>query len=411
MLRPVTKKFRRRQIGITVILLACLGYTAAALQIRDSLSPRSSQRPLRRRTYYIILHTTEGPSKGSLNKLKARGETHYFVDTDGVVHRVVDKRRIALHCGRSMWDRLKNLDQYTVGVEVVGYHNKDITPAQYRALKELVLQLQRIYRIPDQRVLTHSMVAYGAPNRWHRRSHRGRKRCGMLFALDSVRKKIGLSKRATYDPDVKAGRLSVADPYLAKVLYGSRKQQESAVTRYCGTGANVISASRSAWDIARDKYNSADTVYVLPGGKKVRGNQVKNWKKMPAGTKILLGKSQRDNPSETFKEIGKDGNTATEIAGDEFNKATTIYFMPGKKAKMGDQLKETEFKRLPKGTKMLVGYTAGGYITAKRSAFDICGKRWNFPSTYYLFPNGKLKSGSQVDENSIPKDSLIFFRN
>ncbi len=37
---------------------------------------------------------------------------------------------------------------------------------EYAALKELIGELQRIYHIPDERVLTHSMVAYGKPNRW-----------------------------------------------------------------------------------------------------------------------------------------------------------------------------------------------------------------------------------------------------
>ncbi len=310
-----------------------------------------------------------------------------------------------------MWDRKYNIDNYAIGIEVVGYHNKDITSAQYKAVKELLSQLQAIYKIPDEKVLTHSMVAYGAPNRWHKKSHRGRKRCGMLFAKRSVRLRLGLDKQPLYDPDVKAGRLVVADPYLAKVLYGSAREQEQAAQLFAGAGANVISKSRSAWDIARDKYKSADTVYEFPDGKRLAGNQVRDWKKIPAGTKVLLSANQSDNEDESVKQIGVDGNTAQEVAGDEYNNKNTIYFLSGGKVKHGHEMKDADFKSLSKGTKVLVGYIDGGYITANRSAFDVCGKKWNFPSTFYRFPDGSIVPGNKINENAIPKNALVFYQN
>ena len=51
---------------------------------------------------------------------------------------------------------------------------------------------------------------------------------------------------------MKAKRLVNADPYLAKVLYGSAKEQLRAATHFQGDAALVISPTRSAWDIARD---------------------------------------------------------------------------------------------------------------------------------------------------------------
>gem|GEM_PF-6808048 len=133
------------------------------------------------------------------------------------------------------------------------------------------------------------MVAYGAPNRWHKRSHRGRKRCGMQFARWSVRVKLGQTKQTKYDPDVWAKRLVNADPYLAKVPYGTASAQEKALQRYASSAADVISATRSAWDIARDRYRSAGITYVSPmAGRQARGNEIRDWKAMPAGTKLIL---------------------------------------------------------------------------------------------------------------------------
>ena len=284
----------RIAVSCWLVLFALSGGRAAALDITSAFSPRNRARPARKSTQYIILHTTEGPTAPSLRKVRANGETHYLVDTRGKVYRVIHKKRVAMHAGRSMWRGQTNLDNHAIGIEVVGYHNKDITSAQYRALKNLVAELQSIYRVPDDHVLTHSMVAYGAPNRWHKKSHSGRKRCGMLFAKKSVRRKLGLDGEPTFDPDVTAGRLTVGDPYLAKVLYGSAREQESAVTRFSGSDACVISKGRSAWDIARDKYKSAETTYVFPDGTEKRGNKVRNWKKIPVGTKVPVGYLDRD---------------------------------------------------------------------------------------------------------------------
>lgn len=398
-----------RKILVIVLVLFVSG-VASGLNISSYYSPRNRERPRRHRTDYIILHTTEAPAKGSLNKVRANGEAHYFVDTNGKVYRVIEKHRVAFHAGRSMWDGKTNLDNYSIGIEVVGYHNKDITSAQYRAVKELVAELQRIYRLPDERVLTHSMIAYGAPNRWHKRSHRGRKRCGMLFARRSVRQKLGLTRQPLYDPDVRAGRLVDADPYLAKVLYGSAREQESAAGRFADRGSNIISGGRSAWDIARDQYNSPETVYIFPDGKRCHANEIRDWRRVPAGTKVLMPESRCDNVTEGIKVLGADGDCAQDIAGDEYNKSSTIYILPGGRIRGGDEMDGSDWKKLQSGTKILVGYVRGGQIAVQKTAFDICSKRWNFPSTYYMFPDGSFKAGDTINEGGMPVGTYVFYR-
>jgi N-acetylmuramoyl-L-alanine amidase len=399
-----------------LFFLAASASRAAAFDIRDALSPRNAERPLRRYTRYIVLHTTEAPDKSSLNKVRERGEAHYVVSTAGVVYRVVDRKRVAYHAGRSMWDGKTDLDRYSIGIEVVGYHDRDLAPAQYRALHELLRQLRRLYRIPDQRVLTHSMVAYGAPNRWHRRPHRGRKRCGMQFATDSVRHKLGLRRKPAYDPDVRAGRLVEADPYLARVLYG--REAESSAPRKStrddpAADPRVIVAGRSAWDIARERYNRADTVYVFPDGQRRRGDQIGDWRAVPSGTRVLTGAGEA--PAATAEEgrlpvLGRDGATASEIAGEAYNRSTTFYRLPDGRVLSGARMTAAEFKKMPAGTLALIGYAAAGVVAEKRTAFDLCGPRWNHPSTYYRFPDGTLRRGREIREGAIPPGTLVFLR-
>ncbi len=395
--------------GLVSIVL--WGPTVWAISLSNAYkSPKNRARPTRKATHYIILHTTEGRVKGALEKLRRNGEAHYVIDTKGKGYRIVDRQRVAYHCGRSMWQGRTHLDTKAIGIEMVGYHNKPITATQYKALKELLTDLQRIYRIPDERVLTHSMVAYGAPNRWHKRSHRGRKRCGMQFAKWDVRKRLGLLNQPKFDPDVKAGRLVQADPYLAKVLYGTASEQDKAVKHYVASDSNVISARRSAWDIARDRYSREDTVYVFPDGKRRKGSDITNWKAIPAGTRVVLGAQQSDNEDEGVRTVGVHGPSAGEIAGDETLKATTIYLLKDGRYVTGTSVNSNDVAKLPDGTHMLVGYQAGGPVTAKRRAFEICGVRWDAGDTYYLYPDGALTPGDKVNENRIPQNTMIFYK-
>ena len=195
---------------------------AAPLVLKDDFrSPRNKDRPFRKSTRLIVLHTTEAHAKSSLNKLCERGEAHYCVTEKGEAYRIVDRDREAFHAGRSMWNGKEDCDEFSVGIEVVGYHNQAMPLKQIDALKELVDRLKKIYNIKDAQVVCHSHVAYGPPNVWHKQKHRGRKRCGMLFAMPSVRARLGLAARPAYDPDTRAGRLIQADPELENVLYGN----------------------------------------------------------------------------------------------------------------------------------------------------------------------------------------------
>jgi len=406
---PAARPSRRRWLPLALLLPAL--EAAGAIAVHDTYySPRNRERPLRKETRYIVIHTTEGPSRGSGNKLAQRGEAHYMIDEVGRIYRIVDQRRVAYHCGRCMWNGRTALDNCSVGIEMAGYHNRDISAAQYASLRDLLAELQRVYRIPDARVLTHSMVAYGTPNQWQRRSHRGRKRCAMRFAMTSVRARLGLTDKPARDPDVAAGRLVVADPYLHRVLYGgSSSEQARAAAQFAERESNVIGRGRSAWDVARDAYNSADTVYVLPDGSRKNGREIVNWRAIPSGTRVLLAGGDA-NPPETVRTLGQDGATATAVAGEESLKATTLYLQPDGRCLRGDALTAATVGLLPAGTRVLVGYRMEGPITARRRAFDICGPAWQEPDTYYLFPDGKLVSGNEVDAARIPSGTMLLFK-
>ena len=425
--------------------------------IKAYRSPKNATRKQRRITKFIILHTTEGSARGALEKLSKNGECHYMVARDGKIYTIIDKNRIAYHAGVSMWNGQTGLDSMSIGIEIAGYHNKEITNAQYTSLKRLIAELKATYGIDDNRVLTHSMVAYGNPNRWQKRKHRGRKRCGMLLAKPENRLKLGLKSKPLYDPDVRAGRLIDADPELSKILYSRPKNIPVAQTRTkpipvtstatvikpstptvvtnqvtqtkpnISVGAttttnqplvfklpsNIIGPDRSAWDIARDLYNSADTIYHFPDGSTKTGKEVKKWKSMPEGTRVEIGGGEgSENPDVTLMEIGKDG-TVLEITGDEILSDTTFYFPSNKKGYYlrGSQQTQKKIEDLPDGSFVLVGYKVGGPISAKKPVFEICGLKWNMADTYYFnSKKGTLTSGADMDEKNIPLGAYVFYQ-
>jgi hypothetical protein len=320
-------------------------------------SPRNRERPTRRGTEFIILHTTEGSAAGSLKKLSANGEAHYMIDEKGRLYRILHRDKVAYHAGTSLWNGKSDLDSRSIGIEVVGYHDKSITAAQVKTLRSLLATLKPMYKIPDDRVLTHSMVACSPPNQWYKRSHRGRKRCGMQFADPALRKRLGLNSRPLFDPDVRAGRLIEADPYLAAKLYPRSSSSRTATAKPAPAPASATTPR--------------------PGG--------------------------------GLQQIGKHGTTAFSIAGTDYNKSTTHYFLPSGEVKSGKSLSQSLLEALPPDTRILVGYTAGK-IEAKRSAFDICKTLWNSPSTYYFFPDRSLRPGNTIKENAIPLGTVVFYR-
>ncbi len=388
------------------------------VRISNKFSPLNQRRPARPHTEFIVLHTTEASTESALRKIHKNGEAHYFVKPDGHVYRIIAKWRIAKHAGRSMWNNKTDIDLYSIGIEVVGYHNKHITKAQYRALKWLINELQSQYAIPDENVITHSMVAYSR-NKWFDfQRARGRKKCGMMFAIPEVRQKLGLKSKKSLDPDVKSGRVVVGDKNLARVLYGRFKANiAEAFSKFTGRNANVITEERTAWQIAGNEYNQKNTKYEFPNGKIIVGNKVKNWGELPLGTRVHVSKNFRSEVTsfEGFQMVGEQGkHTAWSIAGAAYKDRTTIYFFPGGRIKTGSELYSSKegrlrLNRLPVGTKVLVGYVYGGRITGKTTPFKVCGNKWNYPSTFYRLPNGEIKTGDNINAKEIPKKTEIFY--
>ena len=179
-------------------------------------------------TRYIIVHTSECDLKTTLkivskgkqdnHKWVSRGgHANYVIARNGKTYRILDKKYIANHAGLSMWNGQYGISRISIGIELVVYHDRDITARQYKSIRILTDILKSVYRLDNRSVLTHSQVAYARPNQKIPFNHRGRKHCARNF--DRIR--AGLGSTWPYDPDVKAGRLK-PDPELAAVFYDNK---------------------------------------------------------------------------------------------------------------------------------------------------------------------------------------------
>ena len=386
-------------------------FQRAIIDYRPRLNPRY-KKIKREQTRYIIVHTAELGLDSTLRVVSRGkhfrdgrrtygGHTHYVIARNGRTYRIMDKQWIADHAGTSMWEGRTDLSRISVGIELVGYHYAPITDKQYRSIGLLIDLLQGIYNLDDRAVLTHSQIAYGRPNRWHKHDHRGRKRCAKNFD----RAQAGLGPTWQYDPDVRARRL-VADIQLAKLFYAPRAVA-AAVEE-----TNVISKLNTAWLIAGEDFDSAATVYQFPDGRLFSGDQITKqvgWNRIPPKTVVLLNqtgslrKLKDEGPVKTIM----DGITAWSVAGRSYNHRNTIYFLPSGRIEKGSKI--SDWDDLPVSTRLLIGYKGPFPVSKERSAYRIAGRRYKDPQTIYYLPSRELLSGNKIkDFSSLKAGTLVF---
>jgi N-acetyl-anhydromuramyl-L-alanine amidase AmpD len=386
-------------------------FQRSIFDFRSRLNP-SYKKVDRKKTKYIIVHTSELGLKTTLRVVSKGkhlrngrrtngGHTHYVIARNGRTYRILDKKYVADHAGRSMWNGKTDISQISIGIELVGYHYAPISEKQYRSVGILIEILQDVYDLNDRSVLTHSQVAYGLPNRWFKEVHRGRKRCAKNFR----RTKAGLESTWPYDPDVRAGRL-MADAQLSEVFYGQHKINQQL------DEANVISKHNTAWAIAGEDYDSITTVYKFPNGRKYTGDQIADevgWNRVPAKTVVLLNQESR---FELLKDNGpiktiSNGNTAWSLAGKLYNRETTIYFLPSGHIKPGSMV--NDWDDLPAKTRLIIGYKGPYKLNKDRTAFRIAGLKYKDQQTIYYLPSKKLLSGNKIrDFSQLPIGTFIF---
>ncbi len=133
----------------------------------DLPSPNHDARPDDVPVDMLILHYTGMKSATeAIDRLRdpaAKVSSHYVVDEDGTVLRLVPEDRRAWHAGISHWRGHAALNGRSIGIEIVnpghewGY--RDFPVLQLAALCDLCLTILARHPIPARNVIAHSDVA------------------------------------------------------------------------------------------------------------------------------------------------------------------------------------------------------------------------------------------------------------
>ena len=115
----------------------------------------------------LVLHYTGMPTgEAALARLRdpeARVSSHYLVEEDGRIFRLVAEERRAWHAGVSFWKGARNLNGVSIGVEIVNpgheFGYRAFPDAQVAAVIDLVADIRTRWTIDDGRIVGHSDVA------------------------------------------------------------------------------------------------------------------------------------------------------------------------------------------------------------------------------------------------------------
>lgn len=133
----------------------------------DLPSPNHDDRPPDTPIDTLVLHYTGmQTAQAALDRLRdpvARVSSHYVVDEDGAIFRLVPEARRAWHAGVSFWRGHTVLNDRSIGIEIVnpghewGY--RDFPVLQMAAVCDLCLEILARHPIPARNVVAHSDVA------------------------------------------------------------------------------------------------------------------------------------------------------------------------------------------------------------------------------------------------------------
>lgn len=93
--------------------------------------------------------------------VNSRVSAHFTVGKEGLIVQSVDEANRAWHAGPSSWLGKGNLNDYSIGIEILndGDGKDPFTEPQYQALSKLVAYLMKKYDIPLSRVIGHRDIA------------------------------------------------------------------------------------------------------------------------------------------------------------------------------------------------------------------------------------------------------------
>ena len=133
-----------------------------------NLSPNFNKKSRQKnKIKFVVIHYTGMQSEiVSLKRLTdkhSKVSAHYFIGKNGKIVQLVKENKVAWHAGKSKWKKFRNLNKYSVGIELAnkghefGYER--FSKKQINSLIILCLKLKRKYKLENLDFLGHSDIA------------------------------------------------------------------------------------------------------------------------------------------------------------------------------------------------------------------------------------------------------------
>lgn len=111
---------------------------------------------------YVIFHYTQLPLVQAINAYKdpnIKLSAHYLICENGLIYNMVAEQQRAWHAGRSCWQGIDGINEYSIGIELDNLGTQPFTKPQIASLISLCLKLKEKYTIPTASFLGHSDIA------------------------------------------------------------------------------------------------------------------------------------------------------------------------------------------------------------------------------------------------------------
>ena len=131
------------------------------IKIEDHPSPNFDERKLP--VSMIVIHYTETKTCESALRILCdpdsakRVSSHWVIDRDGTVYRLVDEAKRAWHAGKSFWDGIEDCNSASIGIELVNDGAEVYPQPQLDALVELCDGIKSRHDI--RHIVGHSEIA------------------------------------------------------------------------------------------------------------------------------------------------------------------------------------------------------------------------------------------------------------
>ncbi len=135
------------------------------LKIEFLPSPHYGERPAGTRIWVIVIHATANSTLTGViawfTNPQSFVSAHYVIGKDGRIVQMVREEKRAWHAGRSVWKGIPNVNDYSIGIELVN-KNDGLDPypeEQYHSLVALCKKLVARYNINVQDIVGHRDIS------------------------------------------------------------------------------------------------------------------------------------------------------------------------------------------------------------------------------------------------------------